>query len=116
MPMGPMMGWLPGGTDTQPSPPVSGAPTIEVQATEFAFQPNQLEVEADQTINITLTNDGNLTHDLTFPELDLRLVARPGETTSTAITPTNAGEYQMLCTIPGHADAGMAGLLTVEGS
>lgn len=113
---GPMMGWWQtADSDTQPTPPVAGAPTIEVEATDFAFQPDRLTIEADKTINLTLVNQGRLVHDLSIPELNLHLVARPGETTATALTVTQPGEYQMLCTVPGHANAGMVGLVVVAG-
>lgn len=115
MPMGPMMGWWqPADTNIQQPAPIAGAPTVEVEATEFAFQPDQVVVDADETVNLTLVNNGSLTHDLTIPELDIHLVARPGQTNSTALSPTDPGEYQMLCTIPGHAEAGMVGLIVIR--
>ncbi len=115
MPMGPMMGWLePPHTSTEQPPPIAGAPTIEVEATEFAFQPDGLVIEVGETVNLTLVNHGRLVHDLSIPELDVHLVAQSAETTSTALTVTQTGEYQMLCTVPGHAQAGMIGAIVVR--
>lgn len=115
MPMGPMMGWWESPqTSSEQTPPVAGAPTIEVEATEFAFQPDQLVVDTGEAINLTLINKGTLVHDLSIPELDVHLVAQPGQTTTTGLEVTEAGEYRMLCTVPGHADAGMIGLITVQ--
>lgn len=117
MPMGPMMGWWdPAHTSTEQAPPVAGAPTIEVEATEFAFQPDRLVIDAAETINLTLVNRGGLVHDLSIPELDVHLVATPGETTTTGLEVSEAGEYRMVCTVPGHAEAGMIGLIVVGGS
>lgn len=117
MPMGPMMGWWePAQTSTEQAPPVAGAPTIEVEATEFAFQPDRLVIDAGETVNLTLVNRGGLVHDLSIPELDVHLVATPGETTTTGLEVSEAGEYRMVCTVPGHAEAGMIGLIVVGGS
>lgn len=117
MPMGPMMGWLqPPHTSTEQTPPIAGAPTIEVEATEFAFQPDRLVIDAGETVNLTLVNRGGLVHDLSIPELDVHLVGTPGETTTTGLEVSEAGEYRMVCTVPGHAEAGMIGLIVVGGS
>lgn len=114
MPMGPMMGWWePAHTGTDQAPPVAGAPTIEVEATEFAFQPDRLVIDAGETVNLTLVNRGRLVHDLSIPGLDVHLVATPGETTTTGLEVSEAGEYRMVCTVPGHAEAGMIGLIVV---
>ena len=106
------------GTSSQhrQTPPVPGAPTIEVEATGFAFQPERLTIDAGETLNLTLVNRGRLFHDLTIPELGIHLVAAPGETTATGLEVTAAGEYHSLCTVPGHAQAGMSARMVVEGA
>lgn len=112
---GPMMGWWSAAdTDTQKAPPVANASTIEAEATEFAFQPDRLVIEAAETVNLTMTNHGRLVHDLSIPELGIYLVVGPGETTATGIRVVEPGEYRMLCTVPGHAGAGMVETLVVE--
>ena len=45
MPMGPMMGWWESQARTQQTPPVAGDPTVEVETTEFDFQPDWLEAK-----------------------------------------------------------------------
>ena len=85
-----------------------------MKATEFAFQPDRLAIDAGETVNLTLVNTGTLVHDLTIPQLDIHLIAAPGETATTGLEVTKAGEYQVLCTVPGHAEAGMTGMIVVE--
>jgi plastocyanin len=115
MPMGSMMGWRElAHTTTDQALPVAGAPTIEVEATEFAFQPDRLVIDAGGTVNLTLVNRGGLVHDLSIPELDVHLVAASEETTTTGLEVSEAGEYPMVCTVPGHAEAGMIGLIVVQ--
>lgn len=113
MPMGAMMGWWQS-EDTPQTPAVAGAPTVEIEASEFVFQPDPLVIDAGDTVNLTLVNTGTLVHDLTIPKLDVHLVVWPGQASTTAVTVTEAGEYQMLCTVPGHAEAGMTGMIVVE--
>lgn len=38
---GPMMGWWGGEPATRPAPVISGAPTVVVEAVDFAFQPDR---------------------------------------------------------------------------
>lgn len=47
-------------------------------------------------------------------EPELHVYAAPGDTATVTFTPTVPGEYQFLCTVPGHAQAGMVGTLVVN--
>jgi uncharacterized cupredoxin-like copper-binding protein len=109
------MGW--NQTAAAPTdPPVSGAPERIVEAGDLWFEPDRIEIEADRTTNLVLDNTGQAFHDLSIPELDLRLEAQPGETVSTALRAPEAGSYEFTCTVPGHAAAGMRGELMVAAS
>ncbi len=112
----PMMGWWGGGSSSQEAAPIPGALTVEVEATEFVFEPNRVVTGAGVVVNITLVNRGSVLHDLTIPTLGVHLVAGPGETTAAGLSGLIRGEYPILCTVPGHAEAGMEGVLVVEGS
>jgi plastocyanin len=87
---------------------------VTVAANDFSFSPSQIRVEGP--FNLTLVNDGRLLHDLTVPELNIKLVAGPGETVTTGVPQVSPGEYSFCCSVPGHADAGMVGVLVVESS
>ena len=104
----------------------SGGPSdsLEIVATEFAFDPADAEVLADQEATVTLVNDGSVEHNWTVleagttigaeSEFDEGMVleavgtAAAGETAEGPVT-LEAGEYQVICTISGHFDAGMQG-------
>lgn len=64
-------------------------------------------------MNLRLVNRGQVFHDLIIPDLDVTLAAEPGEAVTEGITVATPGTYELLCTVPGHADAGMRGTLTV---
>lgn len=114
---GPMMGWWSSGTTgAVGAGPVPDAPTVEVVATEFGFSPDRLTLPAGETVNLTLVNQGRLLHDLTIPGLDVRIVAGPGDTATAGVVLEEPGEYPFLCTVPGHSEAGMTGVLVVEPS
>lgn len=92
---------------------IDGASEVEVTATEFAFTPGELTVTVGEPVNLSLVNAGDLAHDLVIPDLGVRLAVGPGRQATTGIEIDEAGTYQYLCTFPGHAAAGMTGLLTV---
>jgi uncharacterized cupredoxin-like copper-binding protein len=47
-------------------------------------------------------------------EAAVHVAVDPGETATVAFTPDQPGEYEFLCTVGGHADAGMVGTIIVE--
>lgn len=113
--MGRHMGWTQSTsaqTDDAPRP-YADATVVEVTATDLAFDPSAITIDAGDPVNLRLVNRGQVFHDLTIPDLDVTLAAEPGETVTTGITVDTPGTYEFLCTVPGHADAGMRGTLTV---
>lgn len=120
-PMGGMMdrmmgGGMMGGGETErvgPSPDPD-ASELEVVATDFAFEPDQVRLQAGETVNVVLSNDGNAHHTFTADGLDLDLRAQPGDTVSGALHATEPGTYTVVCTVPGHAEAGMRGRIEVS--
>lgn len=93
--------------------PVSGASELEVVTGDLGFEPEQIEVVAGETVNLAVTNEGRIFHDLTVPELDLVIDVEPGDTVRGALRAPEQGEYEFLCTVPGHASAGMTGTIVV---
>jgi uncharacterized cupredoxin-like copper-binding protein len=48
------------------------------------------------------------------PEYDLHAATSAGETSVIKFTPTEPGTYQIICSVPGHKEAGMTGELIVK--
>lgn len=103
-----------GGARTQGGPTISGAEEVFVRARDFSFSPPMVRVDAGTPVNITLVNEGNAVHDLTISELDVQVVAAPGESASMGLVPDRAAEYRFECAVPGHAEAGMVGRFVVS--
>jgi len=105
---------------TAPSPaasqPTSGEVlgTLEVHAVDLGFQPNNLTVDNPGAYEVKLVNDGSITHDLTFAD-GTKISADSKQSASGTVT-VPADGLSFICSIPGHADAGMKGTITVAGS
>jgi len=87
----------------------------EVGMTEYAFEP--ADAGAAQGDVVTAQNDGQTIHNLTVLDGDEELGATedidPGQSAELEVD-FKPGAYEMICTIPGHADLGMEGGFTVE--
>jgi plastocyanin len=92
-----------------------GAPSNEVGMVEYAFEPADVRISRGDTV--TGRNDGQTAHNLTVLEGNEELGATenvdPGQSAELEVD-FDPGEYELICTIPGHADLGMVGTFTVE--
>ena len=108
----------------------SASTKIDVQMTEFTFQPTQFTVPAGEEITLDAANNGAILHNFVIMNLGTQVTmpfdeddkanvyweeaVNPGDSTSTTFTaPSEPGEYQVVCSTPGHLEAGMIGKLTV---
>ncbi len=87
---------------------------IAVESFDLGFTPATISVAAVGPYPVVLRNTGSALHDITFADGTV-IVAKPGETATGSVTVPAAG-LTFLCSIPGHAAAGMTGTLTVAGS
>jgi plastocyanin len=101
------------GHNDSDSPVADGAREIEVSATDFAFDPDEITAEAGEDLAIVLTSE-DILHDFTIDELDAHVAADRGETAEGGVTAAEAGTYTYYCSVPGHREAGMEGTLTVD--
>jgi len=104
--------------------------TIDVTLSEFSFTPNTFTVPAGQEISINAQNNGAVVHNFIVMNLDTsvgeefnsedeaniywQLEIQPGQDSTTTFTaPSEPGDFQIVCSTPGHYVAGMIGTLTV---
>ena len=114
---------------------------LAIEATDIAYDVQEIRAQVGQPIHLTFYNMGTLEHD--FSIMAMPLMAMTGEmsaeemeedghdmegmeepdvhvsaavgggTRAIQFTPAEAGEYSYFCTVPGHKEAGMAGTLIV---
>lgn len=102
------------GDHGETSPVAENARRIEVTATSFRFDPDEIEAQVGEDLAIVLNSD-DILHDFTIDKLDAHIAAEPGETSQGGLGPDEPGRYIYYCSVPGHREAGMEGVLVVEG-
>lgn len=111
--------------------PAPSAVEISTVATEFRYQPARWSVSPGAEVTVTLDNQGTVEHTFvvlavgervaTTAEIDpgdvlFEVGAEGGQVTEAAFTaPSRTGTYQVICTVPGHLEAGMRATLEVSG-
>jgi uncharacterized cupredoxin-like copper-binding protein len=107
---------------------------VETDDGEMLFEPREFAFKAGETVQFTITNDGEAEHEFVmdtldnnakhkkmmekFPEMEhddpnaIRL--QPGKKGTIVWNFANAGTFEFACLIPGHYEAGMHGALTVN--
>lgn len=105
----------------EPPKPPAGAKgtstTVQLSAspTKIAFDTTKLSAQAGE-VTIDFTNPSALEHDVAIEQNGQQIAI--SETIAEGKTSVSAelepGTYTFLCTIPGHAEAGMEGTLTVK--
>ena len=104
----------PGTSAPAASAPTATGETIEIEAFDLGFKPKVIEVPAAGRYEVKLANTGAIPHDITFPTGAVAL-ADAGQTASVEVDVPAAGAT-FLCSIPGHAAAGMTGEIKVAGT
>jgi plastocyanin len=89
----------------------ASATAVTVTATEFHFKLSKTSVPHG-AVTFTLVNKGKLAHDFKIGGKKTSLV-KPGKSAKLTVT-LKAGKAAYICTVPGHAAAGMKGNLTVK--
>ncbi len=106
---------------------------LTLEAADFKYGPDRIEVAVGQPVKITFINTGALEHDFSIRQidvadvaisqpgeqghahgaesLDLHVMAPVGDRSTLAFTVLQAGTYEYFCSVPGHREAGMVGRL-----
>ncbi|MGZ6316883.1 MAG: cupredoxin domain-containing protein [Anaerolineales bacterium] len=105
--------------------------SIKVMMTDFAFSPNSFTVPAGEQISVAITNNGGVAHSFIIMKLGKKVQGHfsdadqpnvywgktavdPGTSVKDTFTaPGEPGEYQIVCGVAGHFEAGMVAKLTV---
>ena len=87
---------------------------VTITGRDFRFEPAEVTVRAGEWVVVEFTNDDTVIHDWMvegIPNVDVP--ARPGQTARLRFVLDEPGTYMVMCSIPGHAEAGMVGTLVV---
>ena len=105
----------------------------DVTMNDFVFEPSTVTVPTGAQVTINLNNQGTQDHNFVIMQLGKDVSGSwsdankgdvfyekdqllSGQTTAITFTaPNEPGEYQILCSVPGHLEAGMMGKLVVTG-
>jgi len=93
---------------------VSAGQTVDITAGDLYFQPNTLTVTKGTKVTLSIKNAGAIEHTFTLPPFHINVVLQPGQSQTVSFTPTTSGTYYWYCAVPGHAQAGMVGKITVQ--
>jgi uncharacterized cupredoxin-like copper-binding protein len=89
------------------------ATTINVTGSEFLFKLSTKSLAKAGTTTFVFKNAGHVQHDFKIDGKTTPLL-QPGKTARLVVRFTKPGKYPYLCTVPGHAAAGMKGTFTVR--
>lgn len=90
-------------------------PTLKVDliGEDIMWDPMTIEAKVNQPIQITVSNEGALDHNLVIEEYGINLLLSPGDVEIVDLTIDHAGTVTYICSIPGHEEAGMVGEIIV---
>ncbi|HWV23529.1 MAG TPA: cupredoxin domain-containing protein, partial [Thermomicrobiales bacterium] len=87
---------------------------IVIEAFDLGFAPNAVIIPANTDVTITLKNTGVLAHDLVSHEGGFKIDLTDGGDQTSMTVNLAPGTYDFLCSVEGHAAAGMTGTITAE--
>ncbi len=105
-----------GGGDDEPTatlPPDTFVQQVPVEMTSFSYSPGEFRFKNGDVVEFRLSSR-DIEHTFTVKELGIDWRIRGGGTGNRTFTFSTPGEYELVCTIPGHEAAGMVGTLIVE--
>jgi uncharacterized cupredoxin-like copper-binding protein len=89
------------------------ATTVQVKGGEFFFKLSTKSIAKPGKVTFVFKNVGHVAHDFKIDGKTTPLL-QPGKTARLVVTFKKKGKYPYLCTVPGHAAAGMKGTVTVR--
>ena len=87
---------------------------ITIRAFEFDYKFSKLSIKRGTPVIFTVKNTGKLPHDLSFKGYKKTPYIQAGKTATLKITFKKKARVQYLCTVPRHAQQGMAGAFVVK--
>jgi uncharacterized cupredoxin-like copper-binding protein len=95
----------------------TSSPSIILE--DYRFTPNRIDAKVGVPLTVRLTNKGTERHDLNFESFHMpglggvESIVEPGESRTITLTFDQPGSHTFICTLAGHAAAGMTGAVFV---
>ncbi len=110
------------------------AEEVEIRLADHRYTPDELTFESYRPYRIRMRNVGETVHDMAGGDFFRGIVAqmvqsntgrvvtpyirsiyiRPGQEIELWFVPVKAGEFSFFCSLPGHREDGMEGLVTIR--
>jgi uncharacterized cupredoxin-like copper-binding protein len=110
-------GTAPGTGAQAPAEPADAQRVTVTVGNSMLFTPASVVVTAGRPVELVLRNGGGTAHDFALTEgtsSPVKIEAQGGQTVRGTFTIDTPGTYEFICTVPGHAAAGMRGTLTAQ--
>ena len=91
----------------------AAATTVQVKGGEFFLRLSVKSAANPGKVTFSYKNIGHVRHDFKINGKKTPLI-RPGKTVKLVVSFKKKGTYPYLCTVPGHAEAGMKGVFKVR--
>lgn len=88
--------------------------TIDLIGEDFRFTPDTIRVAEGDTVRINFSNPDVVPHLIDLPDLNQHIALPPGGEFTLEFVVDKAGSFPFVCSVPGHEEAGMTGLLIVD--
>jgi nitrite reductase (NO-forming) len=88
--------------------------TFDLIGEDFRFTPDTLRVSAGDTARINFSNPDVVPHLIDLPAFNQHIALIPGGEFTLEFVVDKTGSFPFVCSVPGHEEAGMVGLLVVD--
>lgn len=93
--------------------PQADARSVALIAKNFEYSQSQIKIKMGEEIALKLKSDDNA-HDFAVDGLGGIATVSGGSTVTRRLRIDKVGRYTFFCTLPGHRDGGMEGILVVK--
>ncbi|MCL0101573.1 cupredoxin domain-containing protein [Dehalococcoidia bacterium] len=96
-----------------PNPTAQNTNSKNVFLRNFVFEPDEFNIPVGTVIEFKLKSK-DIEHTFTVKDLAINWFVPSGTTVSKTFSFDQQGEYQLICAIAGHEQAGMVGIIVVQ--
>lgn len=92
----------------------AGSHQVTIKTDGMRFIQDEIHLKAGQPVTLQVVNRDGYAHAFDIDEFAIHTALAANESKTVVLLPEQVGRYRFYCGAPGHAAAGMAGVLVVE--